>query len=113
MRVDEDLARNDGTGPEVRRLLVEAADPQYSLVSELRYPDGRRLLLSTVGNAWFFVHSQVLAYEFLNYATSGLFIGAETLAFKSATECGVLLPNQALEKTRCLFSCDGRFRTGT
>jgi hypothetical protein len=60
--------RNDGTGPQVRPLLVEAADPQYSLVSELRYPDGRWALLSTVGNAWFFVHSQVLAYEFLNYA---------------------------------------------
>jgi hypothetical protein len=37
--------------------------------------------------------------------TSGLFIGGEALAFNSATECGVLLPNQALEKNRSLFSC--------
>lgn len=87
------LPRNDGTGPEVRPLLVDAADPQYSLVSELRYPDGRRVLLSTVGNAWFFVHSQVLAYEFLNYATSGLFIGARHV-YLSAQNDDLFLPDE-------------------
>ncbi len=87
------LPRSDGTGPEVQPLLVDAADPQYSLVSELRYPDGRRVLLSTIGNAWFFVHSQVLAYEFLNYATSGLFIGARHV-YLSAQNDDLFLPDE-------------------
>jgi hypothetical protein len=33
-------------------------------------------LLSSLSNATFFLHSSVLAYEFLSFATSGLFIGA-------------------------------------
>lgn len=68
--------REDGTGPAVEPLLVDDQSPGDALISRLSYPDGREVLLCTAGNAPFFLHSSVLAYEFLNFATSGLFIGA-------------------------------------
>jgi len=68
--------RDDGEGPVVEPLLVDAADPDNVLISRVSYEDGREVLLSTVTNADFLLHSRVLAYEFVNFATSGLFIGA-------------------------------------
>jgi hypothetical protein len=68
--------RDDGVGPLVEPLLVDAGNPENVLVSRLSYPDGREVLLSTVANADFLLHSRVLAYEFVSFATSGLFIGA-------------------------------------
>jgi hypothetical protein len=64
------------TGPLVEPLLVDTDDPDYALISVLTYPDGRQVLLSSLSNAEFFLHTNVLAYEFLNFATSGLFVGA-------------------------------------
>jgi hypothetical protein len=68
--------RETGVGPHVQPLLVWQNDTQKSFVSYLRYDDGREVLLSTISNAWFLIHSQVLAYEFLNFATKGVFIGS-------------------------------------
>jgi hypothetical protein len=68
--------RDDGEGPLVEPLLVDAADADNVLISRVSYEDGREVLLSTLTNADFLLHSQVLAYEFVNFATSGLFIGA-------------------------------------
>lgn len=68
--------RDDGQGPVVEPLLVDAQNPDNALISRVSYEDGRELLLSTLTNADFLIHSQVLAYEFVNFATSGLFIGA-------------------------------------
>ena len=68
--------RETGIGPHVQPLLVWQSDTEKSFVSYLRYDDGREVLLSTISNAWFLIHSQVLAYEFLNFATKGVFIGA-------------------------------------
>jgi hypothetical protein len=70
------LPREDGTGPNVEPLLVADDDPEYALVSVLTYPDGREVLLSSLSNTDYFVHTSILAYEFLSFATSGLFIGA-------------------------------------
>jgi hypothetical protein len=70
------LPREDGTGPTVEPLLVAEDDPEYALVSVLTYPDGREVLLSSLSNTDYFLHTSILAYEFLNFATSGLFIGA-------------------------------------
>lgn len=61
--------------PQVEKLLVLDADQEKTFVSILHYDDGREVLLSTITNAGYLIHSQVLAYEFLNYATRGLFIG--------------------------------------
>jgi hypothetical protein len=69
------MPRNDGTGPQVTPLLVDAANPSRTLVALLTYADGREVLLSTITNAWFLLHSQALAYEFINFATSGVFLG--------------------------------------
>jgi hypothetical protein len=74
------VPRNDGTGPTVVPLLVDDANPDHVLVSRLVYPDGRQVLLSTVGNAWYRLHSNVLAYQFLDFATKGLFIGGRYIS---------------------------------
>lgn len=61
-------------------LLVDDTDASRVLVSKLDYPDGRQVLLSTVGNAWFRLHSNVLAYQFLDFATKGLFLGGRSIS---------------------------------
>jgi hypothetical protein len=68
--------RDDGEGPVVEPLLVDDESPEQTLVSRLSYEDGRQVLLSTVASADFLLQSTVLAYEFVNFATSGLFLGA-------------------------------------
>lgn len=68
--------RDDGVGPVVEPLLVDAESPDQVLVSRVSYEDGREVLLSTLASADFLLHSKLLAYEFVNFATSGLFIGA-------------------------------------
>ena len=65
----------DGTGPNVKPLLVDQTSGK-ALVSHLVYADGREVLYSGITNAWYLIHSQILSYEFLNFATKGVFIGA-------------------------------------
>ncbi len=65
----------DPSAPTVTPLLVNPADNSF-LISKLNYADGREVLLSTIANAWYFVHSYALAYEFVNFATKGVFIGS-------------------------------------
>ena len=36
----------------------------------------REVMISTITNAAFLIHSQVLAYEFINWVTQGVFVGA-------------------------------------
>lgn len=47
-----------------------------ALISRIKYPDGREVLLSTITNSFYLMFSQVLNYEFLNFATQGVFIGS-------------------------------------
>ncbi len=84
--------RADGTGPMVQPLLVDRADVNRTLISLLTYPDGREVLLSTITNAWYFVHSNMLAYEFINFATKGLFIGARQVHLSAHLD-DIFLPN--------------------
>ncbi len=75
--------RDTGVGPHVQPLLNWRDDLSKTFVSYLRYDDGREVLLSTISNAWFLIHSQVLAYEFLNFATKGVFIGSREVYLES------------------------------
>jgi hypothetical protein len=68
--------RDDGIGPVVEPLLVDAENPDQVLISALSYEDGREVLLSTLAAADFLLQSRLIAYEMVNFATSGLFIGA-------------------------------------
>lgn len=70
-----------GSEPTVQPLLAVDGDTAQTLVSVLRYNDGREVLMSTVANAWFLAHSQLLAYEFLNFATKGIFVGSRQVHF--------------------------------
>ncbi len=73
----------EGSGyPVVEPLLVDQNSGK-ALVSKLTYADGREVLLSTITNAWYLNHSQVLAYEFLNFATKGVFLGARKVYFSA------------------------------
>jgi len=64
-----------GTNPIVEPLLIDQTSGK-ALVSKLVYADGRKVLYSGISNAWYLIHSQVLKYEFLNFATKGVFLGA-------------------------------------
>ncbi len=68
-------AHKTATGPEVQPLLTEQRSGKI-LIALLNYPDGREVLFSGIANGPSYIHSQLLAYEFLNFATRGVFIGA-------------------------------------
>lgn len=77
------VSRPGANGPVVTPLLSVDGDPNQTLVALLTHADGREVLVSTITNAWFLVHSQVLAYEFLNFATKGVFLGARKVYFSA------------------------------
>jgi len=81
----EATPRADATAPVVTPLMTDSANGAV-LVSTLRYADGREVLLSTIANAPYFVHSQVLAYEFLSFATRGLFLGTRQVHLSVHTD---------------------------
>jgi hypothetical protein len=101
--------RNDGTGPDAQPLLVLDQDHSKALVSVLRYSDGREVLLSTISNAWFLIHSQVLAYEFLNFATKGVFIGGREVSL-SAHNDDLFLPDTLWDPVRNLTDGNSEWR---
>lgn len=65
----------DPNGPAVTPLLTDKASGKI-MVSKLIYNDGREVLFSSITNAWYLIYSQLLNYEFLNFATQGVFIGS-------------------------------------
>ncbi len=94
---NDGLILGDGTVPNVEPLL--ATPNGEALVSIVRYylPDQpaepvREVLLSTITNAWFLIHSQALAYEFINFATQGVFVGGRFI-YMSAHLDDLFLPN--------------------
>lgn len=77
---NDTLGPRDGTVPRVVPLLK--TQNGEALVSIIQYivPPGttpvREVMFSTITHAPFLLHSRVLAYEFVNWATQGVFIGA-------------------------------------
>jgi hypothetical protein len=73
-------ALRDGSVPRVEPLLRTQAGE--ALVSIVRYMTPsqakpvREVMISTITNASSFIHSNVLAYEFINWVTQGVFVGA-------------------------------------
>ena len=91
----------DATAPQVTPLLVDDADASHVFVSQLDYADGRQVLLSTVGNAWYRLHSNVVAYQFLDWATKGLFIGACQVSLSTTpTTCSWPTPGPGGQRHR-------------
>ena len=74
------LTLRDGSKPKVEPLLK--TQNGEALLSIVRYmmpgqtTPVREVMISTITNATFLIHSKVLAYEFINWATQGVFIGA-------------------------------------
>lgn len=70
----------DGSVPMVEPLL--RTQNGEALVSIVRYmmpsqtTPVREVMISTITNASFLIHSKVLAYEFVNWVTQGVFVGA-------------------------------------
>ena len=101
--------RETGIGPHVQPLLNWQDDLSKTFVSYLRYDDGREVLLSTISNAWFLIHSQVLAYEFLNFATKGVFIGSREVYLESHVD-DLFLENELWEPTTNTTDLSRTFR---
>ena len=73
----------DGSVPRVEPLL--RTEKGEALVSIVRYmaparsKPVREVMISTITNAAFLIHSQVLAYEFINWVTQGVFVGGRRI----------------------------------
>jgi hypothetical protein len=76
---NDSMGPRDGSIPSVVPLLNTPSGE--ALVSVVRFmmpgqaTPVREVLISTITNAWFLTHSQVLAYEFVNWVTQGVFVG--------------------------------------
>lgn len=95
---DDGIGPRDGTVPKVEPLLTtENGDV---LVSIVRYylPDQpkkavREVMLSTITNAPYLIHSQALAYEFINFATQGVFVGGRHVHMTAHLD-DLFIPNE-------------------
>ena len=80
----------DGSVPRVEPLL--RTEKGEALVSIVRYmaparsKPVREVMISTITNAAFLIHSQVLAYEFINWVTQGVFVGGRRINIRNS--CG-------------------------
>ncbi len=70
----------DGTIPSVMPLLQTTNGEALVSIVQYLMPNQttpvREVMISTIANASFLIHSKVLAYEFINWATQGVFVGA-------------------------------------
>jgi hypothetical protein len=70
----------DGSVPRVEPLLrTQNGEALVSIVRYMMPPQTtavREVMISTITNASFLLHSEVLAYEFINWVTQGVFVGA-------------------------------------
>lgn len=79
------VPRNDGTGPRdgtipsvVPLLTTQNSEALISIISYMSPSETkpiREVMFSTITQASFLIHSQVLAYEFINWVTQGVFVG--------------------------------------
>ncbi|SFM25666.1 Agd3-related carbohydrate deacetylase [Nitrosomonas communis] len=96
-------ARNDAVGP--RDGTIPSVTPVLqttngeALVSIVQYlmPNQtvpvREVMISTIANASFLIHSKVLAYEFINWATQGVFVGARRVYMATHLD-DLFIPNE-------------------
>ena len=70
----------DGTVPNVMPLLKTTNGEALVSIVQYKLPNQttpvREVMISTITHASFLIHSKVLAYEFINWATQGVFVGA-------------------------------------
>jgi hypothetical protein len=70
----------DGTIPSVTPLLKTTNGEALVSIVQYKLPNQttplREVMISTITHAPFLIHSKVLAYEFINWATQGVFVGA-------------------------------------
>lgn len=57
-------------------MMEDATTAGRAMLTDLQYSDGRRVLLSTLNHLPTDLHSMVMAYAFIDFATQGLHIGA-------------------------------------
>ncbi|ABB75456.1 hypothetical protein SAMN05216403_11214 [Nitrosospira multiformis ATCC 25196] len=104
----------DGSIPYVEPLLRTGQGE--TLLSIIRYMKParkspmREVLISTITNASFLMHSKVLAYEFVNWATQGVFIGARFIHLAAHVDDLFRTNNQwnpALDKENGIYRLTG------
>ncbi len=70
----------DGTVPSVTPLLKTTNGEALVSIVQYKLPNQttplREVMISTITHASFLIHSKVLAYEFISWATQGVFVGA-------------------------------------
>ncbi|SFI63222.1 hypothetical protein [Nitrosomonas sp. Nm34] len=77
---NDTVGPRDGTIPSVMPLLQTTNGEALVSIVQYLMPNQtapvREVMISTIANASFLIHSKVLAYEFINWATQGVFVGA-------------------------------------
>ena len=100
-RNDATLLR-DGTKPNVVPLLkTQNGEALVSIVQYVVPPQTtpvREVMISTISNADFLVHSKVLAYEFINWATQGVFVGARFIHMAAHAD-DLFIPDELWDPT--------------
>ncbi len=87
----------DGTVPSVMPLLKTTNGEALVSIVQYLMPNQttpvREVMISTIAHASFLIHSKVLAYEFINWATQGVFVGARRV-YMAAHLDDLFLPNE-------------------
>jgi hypothetical protein len=84
------LAARNGTTTDRNKTMIGIA--RYAADPANGRPNVREVLVSGIGNASYLIYSQVLAYEFVNFATKGVFAGGR-YASLTAHNDDLFLPN--------------------
>jgi hypothetical protein len=94
---NDDTALRDGTVPSVVPVLTTPNNE--ALVSIIRYTvpgqtiPAREVMFSSITNASYLIHSQVLATELVNFATQGVFVGGRYV-YMAAHLDDLFIPNE-------------------
>jgi hypothetical protein len=103
----------DGSAPHVEPILVTPKGE--ALLSIVRYmmPSQampvREVMISTITNADFLLHSKVLAYEFVNWAAQGVFVGGRSVHLAAHVD-DLFLPNDLWDPTLKMTNAANTYR---
>ncbi|HET7061522.1 MAG TPA: hypothetical protein VFI43_05020 [Nitrosospira sp.] len=114
-RNDATLLR-DGTKPNVVPLLkTQNGEALVSIVQYVVPPQTtpvREVMISTITNADFLVHSKVLVYEFINWATQGVFVGARYIHMAAHAD-DLFIPDELWDPALKATNPSTTFRLGS
>lgn len=110
---NDNLALRDGSIANVTPVLkTQNGEALVSIVQYVVPPQTtpvRQTMISTISNADFLIHSKVLVYEFVNWATQGVFVGARYVHMAAHAD-DLFIPDELWDTTLRTTNPDTTFR---